>query len=198
MRMKRAERSTILGANRRLAKCQELHAYRKIARALHACSKYIGRRQKAVLYLIDIGNERQIPRASHQLSCFVSASIFVKAGQVSNFSFVLRTQRADKCSTTCWLSPTLSACLRCRAMVGTYFGALCRADCALLCAVYAVVARRQYARSLRKGPRKQKFGKRRLLFQKRKGKREKARWQVIKGVVQVGALRGQRGVNGAR
>ena len=50
-----------------------------------------------------------------------------------------------KCSTTCWLLPTLAACLCCRTLVGSYL--LCgfvRADCALLCCAVLVVL--QYSR----------------------------------------------------
>ena len=51
-----------------------------------------------------------------------------------------------KCSTTgvCWLSPTLSACLRCRALIGTYLlGGFVGPDCAVLCCACGTAIQQQ-------------------------------------------------------
>ena len=66
----------------------------------------------------------------------------------ADFDFFVRFENSElyKCSTTCWLEPTLSACLRCRALVGAYLlcclcgvTAMC---CAVLCCVVLVEQRK--------------------------------------------------------
>ena len=56
-------------------------------------------------------------RASHHL-LLVSGCVVGGA----DFDFFVRFENTAgcKCSTTCWLPPTLSACLRCRAVTGTH------------------------------------------------------------------------------
>ena len=77
------------------------------------------------------------------------------------------------------------------------FAALCRADCALLC--YAWVRCSTTTCSYIKRPTKTKVWKKKALLLKKNEQKENARQHVIENcVVQVGALRGQRGVNGTR
>ena len=61
----------------------------------------------------------------------------VKLGGLGRFVF-LRSFREHsklcKCSTTCWLTPTLSSCLRCRALTGRVLALLLvRVNGAVLC-----------------------------------------------------------------
>ena len=52
---------------------------------------------------------------------------FVGRAEIRFLSSSWEDGELHKCSTTCWLKPTMSACLRCGVV------ALCRADCAVLC-----------------------------------------------------------------
>ena len=63
-----------------------------------------------------------------------------------DFDFIAGFENAVSCrfSTTCWLSLTLSASLRCRALVGTYV-LFCFVQSWLRCAMLAVDAQRQHA-----------------------------------------------------
>lgn len=109
-----------------------------------------------VSYVIEIGSEgKSFAR--------ITPATYLWAVQIPFFPFVSIRQRAlSKCSTTCWLSPTLSACLGCPSS-GRHVLAL------LVCAglvrgatvlyVRVVLIDAQYARIVRvkKGPQLNKF-----------------------------------------
>ena len=98
----------------------------------------------------------------------------------------------------------LLACVVALWSARTLFAALCGADCAVLCSPYCRCSTTTARACIKKGPQKQnkkkeKEGSSNFFQKKTERNRKKPRPQVIEeGVVQAGALRGQRGANGAR
>ena len=117
-------------------KCQTLHApgYQP---GPHACTKYMKRTERKQSSIVLL---RSKLKANPHQRC-VGSCMFLQAAQIyirflRSFSelYVLY-----KCTTTCWLTSTLSACLRRRTLIGTYLRCgFVRAD-ALCCVVLAVV-----------------------------------------------------------
>ena len=106
---------------------------RKTTRTLHACIIQIctkDKEQSCIVLRLErcSGN----PFAHCQLLLVV-----VCVSDREDFDFLVVFLNTAKCtytcSTTCWLSPTLPACLRCRTLIGTHKAPLCRADYAALC-----------------------------------------------------------------
>ena len=93
---------------------------RKTARTPHACIKIQrGWRERAALYLIEIGSNDESFAHRTSVSCFASGCVLFPGRFRFLRSFWERSEMY-KCSTRCQFSRTLSACLRCRALVGTY------------------------------------------------------------------------------
>ena len=89
---------------------------------------------------------------------FVSRADFDLFVRFENTASCMNARRHDGSRVLCLL-----ACVVALRSARTWFAALCRADCAVLCcAVLAVDARRQHSRIHEKGPQKQKIGKRKL------------------------------------
>ena len=145
-------------------------------------------------------------RDRHQLELLHCEWLYIFARQISISSFVLRTQRAVQILDD-MLAFANSVCLLALSRSGRHILALL--ICARLIApcfgVFAVDAQRQPPRTyhyirLLKSTETKVWKKKAFRLNNKEKKRENARRQVIikEGVVRVGALRGQRGANGAR
>ena len=122
--MTQTETSMVLGANWRLADAKNSMVLRKQpGRRVH------GRNRK---------DKRE---RTHQLSCFVNGWVFFCTCGPGRFRFICSLREHSElyklCITLddCWLEPILSACLRCRALIGAYLlCCLCELlRCAVLC-----------------------------------------------------------------
>ena len=152
MRMKRTRRSTILGANRRLAKLQELHAPGNNPDA--ACIYDMHRKdgEKEQCCILSRLEPKQVLRASHQLYLLHGwSSMF--AGKISISWFVLRTHRVawiiDMKMLDDMRALANSVYLLGLSCYGRHVLALllCVVRIAPCCAECAVAARRPYART---------------------------------------------------
>ena len=103
---------------------------------------------------------------AHHASCsyFISSWVFL-SGTFRFLRSLWERRNLYKCSTTCYVWPTLSACLRCRALVVyTFFATLCRSDCALLCCAWGRCSTTTCPYTLKNDQHQQKFGKKRPFF----------------------------------
>ena len=136
MRMKRTERSTNLGANWRLARIQELHAQGKQpGRRMHIRNTSKGRRERAVLYLIEVGSKGECFAHNTSFSCFVSGCIFLPG----RFRY-LRFDDATNCINTRRHASSRQLYLLALSHSGRHILALllCAGLIAPCCAVFAV------------------------------------------------------------
>ena len=100
-------------------KCQELQAPGKQPRRrMHVSCKYVRKRKKkSVVSSYGDWKKRQILHAS---SAACGRRFLFARGPDVDFFAGFENTASCRCSTTCWLSPTLSACLRCRPLTGSY------------------------------------------------------------------------------
>ena len=142
--MKRAERSMVLGANWRLTKAKKSSTWStKTTRAPHAWTKYRTDGEK------EQRTSNITPPAKlfcERLHIFVGRAVF----SISSFKFGEHSE-LYKCSTTCWLQSTLSACLRCRVLIGTYL-LCCLCGLTALCCAVLCCLRSKESKEIRKVP----------------------------------------------
>ena len=134
-RIKRTEWSTTLGVNWRISKHQELHAPRK---------------QEECCILLWFETQASPSRITPVSAALRWLYIF----RADFDFFVLRTQRREQMLNDMLSLGTLSDCLRCRALAGTYLHC-CAGLIAPYFAVFVAEARRQHCRTYIKSSTKQ-------------------------------------------
>ena len=132
--LKRTERSTILGANRRVANAKSsiLQDNNPNASCMHEMHGKRTERKSSVVSYWSI-------KAHHSRITLTLCAVvyFGKPGRyISIYAFVLRTQRAVWMLDMCWFSPTLLACVVALWSARTCFAALGWLCCAVLCLRY--------------------------------------------------------------
>ena len=124
----------VLAANWRLASAKSPKVHKNNPEAV--CMDEIGRAER----------KSSVQAISRQLICFVNGCNFF-LGQADSDLFVHFEETASciNASTTCWLEPTLSTYVRCRALIGAYL--LCCLVCGLTAPCCAVLAEQRKQRN---------------------------------------------------
>ena len=138
------ERSMVLGANWRLANAKSSMVHEKNPDAVHGRCRKDGDKEQRT------GNITPT-----NLICEWLQWLHIFVGQ-ADFGFFVCFENTASCTNarrhTCWLEPTLSARLRCRALIGAYLLSCSCGLTALCCAVLRCACGAKKAKKFRKVP----------------------------------------------